>query len=370
MIFRHFADERTGGHSYLIASPTRREAALVNPDASRTHDYHQVLDELDLKLVRTLCTDATGPRAEAAAEVERRLMAAGAAVVRSVDRTALPSAGERLEIGDLRIEVVTPPRGHAGDVAYTVGPYTFAGSSVLIDWPGDEVTSEEPPEALFDASRPPTVAPTAIPGPCPIENHRASREGVCLERLILEDLHTSLAETRFTPKEARIVAHYVRMMEEGGFSPPSAAALSECLGDVDRTAVHVIIHNVRWKQIDLGRLPLVLAGQTSKWLRGLQTRPEFTSHEREFLAAYFALIEDLGHPPSGPDIVERLGRHRSVQWVRKRAHTIRRKQREFDMPELVLSRKPSAVPETSRPATTNARPSYPGGPSIEMQLGV
>jgi hypothetical protein len=108
---------------------------------------------------------------------------------------------------------------------------------------------------------------------------------------------------------------------------------------VDRTGVHVLVHNIRWKQIDAGRLPLVLAGQTSKWLRGLQTRPEFTAHECEFLGAYLRWMDEHDQPPSGPEIAEILGAGRSVQWVRKRAHTIRRKQREFDMPELILTRK-------------------------------
>ncbi len=132
---------------------------------------------------------------------------------------------------------------------------------------------------------------------------------------------------------------YVRYLEEHEFGSPSATDLSEKLGNVDRTAVHVLVHNIRWKQIDLDRLPMLLAGQTSKWLRGLQTQPEFTSHEREFLGVYLELVQANTEPPSGPQIAEALGADRSIQWVRKRAHTVRRKQRDFHQPILILARK-------------------------------
>ncbi|MEE3328560.1 MAG: hypothetical protein VX252_14575, partial [Myxococcota bacterium] len=153
---------------------------------------------------------------------------------------------------------------------------------------------------------------------------------------------------------------YLEFLEDNQFRHPAAAELSSLLGDVDRTAVHVLVHNIRWKQIDLGRLPVVLSGQTSKWLRELQTEPEFTDHEKEFLGAYLRLVERNDRPPSGPDVAGELLGERSVQWIRKRAHTIRRKQKEFNKPVLILSRKmpqPSTAQRylSSRRANPQAR---------------
>lgn len=340
MIFRHFEDEQRGGHSYLIASPTSREAAIVNPDMAMIGEYGTTLSELGLRLAYTLRTHRNCRCEEAARKLElitgaRRLSPSQAAGNVDVHDDAV--IGSKIHLGHLQIDVIAPPLGYSGDVAYRVAYYTFAGSSVLIDFHEAPATANGESSALLDQARA-CGSRRAIPD-APIENFRPSREGVCLERLILEDLHTSLAESRFTPKEKRVVTTYIRCLEDKAFEHPSATFLAEQLGDVDRTGVHVLVHNIRWKQIDAGRLPLVLAGQTSKWLRGLQTRPDFTSHECEFLTVYLRLVEEHERPPSGPEIAAALGGGRSVQWVRKRAHTIRRKQREFDMPELILSRK-------------------------------
>jgi hypothetical protein len=380
MIFRHFEDEQSG-HSYLIASPRERVAAIVNPTPEAIARYRVVLAELGLRLACTLRTERNNRCAKAAHTLEsltgaRPIAPTGAAG--HVDATDTVVAGNVLPLGDLRIEVVEPPPGYAGTLAYRISHYTFAGTSVLIDFHEAPTSANGEPAALLDQVR--SVSAPGVPEARtrPIENFRTSREGVCVERMILEDLHTSLAESRFTPKEERVVRTYIRTLEETGLDHPSAAALAERLGNVDRTGVHVLVHNIRWKQIDLNRLPLVLAGQTSKWLRGLQTRPEFTPHEREFLGAYLRLLDESGRPPSGPEIAAALGKRRSVQWVRKRAHTIRRKQREFGLPELVLSRKSPAQEapareESRRPArgafTHGARPGSDREQDLDLRYG-
>jgi hypothetical protein len=352
MIFRQFANQRTSSHSYLIASITSREAAIINPHEHDLERYFVTLAELDVRLRYTLETSTTvKSEAAAIALCERfgaqRLAPSAEGVAIAAGLVARP--GATVSVGDLEIEVIEPPMPNPSEVGYRTGIYTFVGQSVLIDYNESLIVPDGEPEALLDQARPQAApsepAPASAPRPAPIQSFRATREGVCLERLILEDLHTSLAEGRFTPKEERIVLTYIRFMEDKALSHPSASQLSALLEDVDRTAVHVLVHNIRWKQIDIDRLPLVLAGQTSKWLKGLQTKPEFTSHEKEFLASYLKLQERNGQPPSGPEIAAELGGGRSVQWVRKRAHTIRRKQREFEMPELVLKRKSSDAGE-------------------------
>jgi len=372
MIFRHFEDEQNGGHSYLIASRSSREAAIVNPTEGAIERYDETLTELGLRLVQTLRTERNTRCAKAAFALEseygaQRIAPLGAAG--HADASGAATIGHTIPLGELQIEVTSPPPGYSGSVAYRVSHYTFAGTSVLIDFheAGSERTLEEA-DAVLDQARPVSAPYAPEARTQPIENFRTTREGVCVERLILEDLHTSLAEARFTPKEDRVVRTYIRVMEENDFAHPSATLLAERLGDVDRTAVHVLVHNIRWKQIDLNRLPVVLAGQTSKWLRGLQTKPEFTDHEREFLKVYLRLVGQHDRAPTGPEIAAELGHGRSVQWVRKRAHTIRRKQREFKMPELILSRKSPAPP--TRGAFGSRSRSGPGqGVDLDMRYG-
>lgn len=367
MIFRHFEDEQNGAHSYLIASPASREAAIVNPNLATIGAYGTTLSELGLRLVYTLRTHRNCRCEEAARKLElitgaRRLSPANSAGHADLHDDAI--VGSVITLGDLKIGVIDPPRGYSGDVAYRVAWYTFAGSSVLIDFHEGPSANHDASSAVRDQPRVCSTKPATDTQTRPIENFRPSREGVCVERLILEDLHSSLADGLFTPKEKRVVTTYIRCLEEKAYEHPSAIHLAEQLGDVDRTGVHVLVHNIRWKQIDAGRLPLVLAGQTSKWLRGLQTRPEFTAHECEFLGAYLRWMDEHDEPPSGPEIAEALGGGRSVQWVRKRAHTIRRKQREFDMPQLLLSRKQGDPRDEAE-----AREAEPAGRNMRFEPG-
>jgi hypothetical protein len=343
MIFRHFADSRTGGHSYLIASSTTRQAAIVNPSIDALSQYTKVIDELGLQLVATFLTDAEEARAAGVQALLGRYGGqafAPAARPGSFDGFQVAQAGQSFSLGDIRVDFVAPPPGGAGRVAYQVPGYTFVGTSLTMDAAGIPAVNPRGDQPTCSSTGP-SVSPKRVGDPrlANLAQDRSSIGAIPIERLIMEDLQASLAESVLTPKEARVAEVYIETMKERGLKAPSAAEMATRLPDVDRTALHVIVHNIRWKQIDLGRLPLQLEGQTSKWLRGLQTKPEFTSHEQEFLRAYFQLLQQRNRPPSGPEISETLGTNRSVQWVRKRAHTIRGKQREFKMPELILARK-------------------------------
>jgi hypothetical protein len=365
MIFRHFTDENSGHHTYLIASCVSRQAAIVNPTDGNFEECLSTIAELNLRLEFTLETTYGEARATAARRLCERSGARRIAPpvvstehyagMGSIDIQAKVGAG--IALGELHIEVVETPRGEESDVTYQLGPYTFVGDFVLIDH-HESTGRPDGMEADFGQHDEAANVEAIRSQAPPIRSYRTTREGVGLKRLIMEDLHTSVAERRFTPKEERVVLTYLRFLEDNQFEHPSASQLSALLDNVDRTAVHVLVHNIRWKQIDRNRLPLVLDGQTSKWLKGLQTEPEFTAHEEEFLRAYLDLVERNDRPPSGPDIAESLG-GRSVQWVRKRAHTIRRKQRDFNQPLLILIRK---SPDQ------RAAQSFRSAPKVEYEL--
>jgi len=366
MIFRHFADERIGDHSYLIASPTSRDAAIVNPNFAAIDTYRETLDAFGLRLVCTLRTDRDARCDTAARRLENLFGAARVAPAHAAgqdEASIVATPGRVVSVGEIEVRVIAAPPGYSSDVAYQAAPYTFAGTSVLVDRMDGLRQPDGEPEAVSHDPRSAAAGGAADACCRQLEKHRASASDIRIEQAILLDLRTSLDESRFSPREARVVEAYIRAMEERGFEPPSAAEIAELFPGIDRSAVHLLVHNIRWKQIDLGRLPLLLAGQTSKWLRGLQTRPDFTSHEREFLQAYFRLLEEQKRPPSGPEIAETLGEGRSVQWVRKRAHTIRRKQREFEMPELILARK--GAPGAPRLRLRGSR-SYSADPGLHQ----
>jgi len=345
MIFRYFRDSHQNRNSYLIASPTSREAAIINPVEGCLSDYEAFLERRGLRLTHTFQTHAERQH-DRAAEVLRmrtsciRVAPSEALTVAKerlvpVDEIAKP--GSSFSLSNMKIEAIEPPSDSECEVAYRVCDYTLSPGRV---WIHDSVGRHTDNASTFESE-----GSNASHGDLHqvsnelVVNCRTTRLEVPVERLILEDLHTSLIESRFSPKEERVVRTYLEFLEDNKFTHPTAAQLSDLLKDVDRTAVHVLVHNIRWKQIDMARLPVVLAGQTSKWLRALQTEPQFTDHEKEFLSAYLRLVERNQRPPSGPDVASELSSDRSVQWIRKRAHTIRRKQKEFNQPVLILSRK-------------------------------
>ena len=362
MIFRQFASDGSDRRSYLVASLDTREAAIFNPVKEHLPRYLEALESLKLRLDCTLETTASEERCAGALALRERLGSRRIAPVISlafksgepVDLEA--KANEGIRLGDLCIEFTQPPTEDSCELAYVIGSYTFIDDGVLIDHPSNASSTEQGLETLFEHIRQHTPhSDSATPASdSPIRSYRTTRRDVSIATLTVEDLNIGLSEGRFTPKEARVIEAYIGYLENNDFEHPSAGQLSELLGDVDRTAVHVLVHNIRWKQIDMDRMPIVLAGQTSKWLKGLQTKPEFTSHEKEFLEVYLRLVEANRTPPSGPEIAEELG-GRSVQWVRKRAHTIRRKQRDFQQPVLLLNRK------NSQPARGEFRAETRGG---------
>jgi hypothetical protein len=341
MIFRHFADPDNKNHSYLIASAADRIAAIVNPISSEIAAYRSALDALGLRLVYTLETDAAARNGSAAHALREEFGSARVAHVsdqelRSMTGGAVDlnaTVAGSLQLGPMTLEFVAPPIDDDSLIAYRICCYEFRSDGVLT---GNNEAAAAHAGAQSEIARLPAASAHR---PSPLRKVCASRDGLSVERQILEDLHSSLIENRFTPKESRVTLAYIRYLEQHGFQAPTAETLSQVLGDVDRTAVHVLVHNIRWRQIRLGRLPLLLEGQTSKWLKGLQTEPSFTDHEKEFLQTYLELVAENRQPPSGPEIAQALSENRSVQWVRKRAHTIRRKQKEFSLPTLILTRK-------------------------------
>ncbi|MEE3328666.1 MAG: hypothetical protein VX252_15110 [Myxococcota bacterium] len=346
MIFRHFTDPAQNRNSYLVASTKTREAAIIDPLENCLSEYEALLDQRGLKLIYTFQTrnDRSGTRAGQTLRMRRassqvlpfQAVAFDSEATDVIDDRAKPGAS--FALGDLTVETIDPLTPGDCEVSFRVCDYVFSPNEIRILDMKNEANDSAPIPSLTPAEIGQATTQTPERHKL-ITNCRTTRDGIPVEMLILEDLHSSLIENSFSPKEARVVRTYIQFLEDNNFVHPAASQLASMLENVDRTAVHVLVHNIRWKQIEQGRLPVVLSGQTSKWLRELQTKPRFTDHEKEFLDAYLRLVERNQRPPSGPDVARELSGDRSVQWIRKRAHTIRRKQKEFNQPILILSRK-------------------------------
>ena len=56
MIFRQVFDNKSSTYTYLIASAKGREAVIIDPVIENVQSYIQLLNELDLKLVKVIDT--------------------------------------------------------------------------------------------------------------------------------------------------------------------------------------------------------------------------------------------------------------------------------------------------------------------------
>ena len=56
MIFKQLFDDKSSTYTYILASDKGREALIIDPVIEHTNKYLNVLDELDLKLVKVIDT--------------------------------------------------------------------------------------------------------------------------------------------------------------------------------------------------------------------------------------------------------------------------------------------------------------------------
>ena len=307
MIVHSFYNKRLRRYAHLVVCPETRAAAVIDPVSEDVDAYAEAARSSDARLAVALQTAARPADPVALRTLEDRFGAATRAPARHArqpETTGLVAVGDVFELGTLPVRVVsnTPPAGP--DVAYRIDDTLFTGWTLVR---GGISTRSGPVE---------------------------SDELVARAR---HDLGALLAARKLTGKETALAQTYLTLLERLG-RPPSARELSDASEGVDRGGVHVLIHGMRRKQVALGQVPILLHGQMHKWLKGLQDEPAYTAHERTFLAEYLRFVDETGRVPTGPEIQARLPEGTSIQWVRKRVHTIRRKQAAFGRAPLLMGR--------------------------------
>lgn len=307
MIARSFYNKPLRRYAHLVVCGETGAAAIIDPVAEDLALYAIAAEAAGARIVCGLQTAARPVDPRALAEFRARFDAGSKTPVGSFDEG---DANERVEVGHsfklgaLEIEIVanTPPAGP--DVAYRVGDTLFTGWAMVR---GGAVGEEGPIDSddLVDRAR--------------------------------RDLDAMRTARKLTPREAELADVYVALLDRLG-RPPSAQEIASEHSGADRGAVHVLIHGVRRKQIALGQVPMLLSGQMHKWLKGLRGEPDYTPNERLFLETYLAFVDANGRPPTGPEIQALLPERPTIQWVRKRVHTIRRKQAAFGQTPLQMGR--------------------------------
>ena len=138
MIFKQVFDTKTSTYTYLIASAKGREAAIIDPVLENVDEYIQLLNELDLKLVKVIDTHIHADHVTGASKLKQAtncttLMGehtpADAVEIKVKDN-------ELIKIDGLKIKSLYTP-GHTSDsYSFLLDNYLFSGDTLLINGTG------------------------------------------------------------------------------------------------------------------------------------------------------------------------------------------------------------------------------------------
>jgi len=134
MIFRQIFDNTSATYSYIIASRPGAEALIIDPVLDKVDHYIQIMNNLDLKLVKAVDTHIHADHITALGELEERTQCL--TVMGDHSKADVVSMkvkdGEKLEIDGVKLDVIYTP-GHTDD-SYSFGmeDRVFTGDTLLI----------------------------------------------------------------------------------------------------------------------------------------------------------------------------------------------------------------------------------------------
>jgi len=138
MIFKQVFDTKTSTYTYIIASAKGREAVIIDPVLENVDEYIQLLNELDLKLVKVIDTHIHADHVTGATKLKQAtncttLMGehtpADAVEIKVKDN-------ELIKIDGLKIKSLYTP-GHTSDsYSFLLDNYLFSGDTLLINGTG------------------------------------------------------------------------------------------------------------------------------------------------------------------------------------------------------------------------------------------
>lgn len=153
MIFRQLFDSVSGTYSYLIASRREAEALIIDPVLEKVDRYIQLLNELDLRLVKAVDTHLHADHVTGLGALRDRtrcVTVMGENTKADVVSMRLAD-GDRLDIEGISLDVVYTP-GHTDDsYSFTMGDRVFTGDTLLIRGTGRTDFQNGDPRAQYDS---------------------------------------------------------------------------------------------------------------------------------------------------------------------------------------------------------------------------
>ena len=138
MIFKQVFDKKSSTFTYLIASSEGREALIIDPVIENVDNYIQLLNELDLKLVKVIDTHIHADHVTGASKLKDKTKC----ITIMGDHTPADSVEikvkdeELIKLDQLELrEIYTP--GHTSDsFSFLMNNYLFSGDTLLINGTG------------------------------------------------------------------------------------------------------------------------------------------------------------------------------------------------------------------------------------------
>ena len=138
MIFKQIFDTKSSTYTYIIASAKGREAAIIDPVLENVDEYIQLLNELDLKLVKVIDTHIHADHVTGATKLKQ----ATNCITLMGEHTPADTVeikvkdNELIKIDGLKIKSLYTP-GHTSDsYSFLLDNYLFSGDTLLINGTG------------------------------------------------------------------------------------------------------------------------------------------------------------------------------------------------------------------------------------------
>jgi sulfur dioxygenase len=138
MLFHQLFDKNSSTYTYLIASAKGREALIIDPVLENIEQYINLLNELDLKLVKVIDTHIHADHITAASKLKKETNCT------TIMGEHTPSDAVEIKVKDndiiyvdkLEIKIIYTP-GHTKDsYSFLMDDYLFSGDTLLINGTG------------------------------------------------------------------------------------------------------------------------------------------------------------------------------------------------------------------------------------------
>jgi sulfur dioxygenase len=153
MIFRQFFDPKSSTYTYLIASRRGGEALIIDPVLDRVDRYLQLLEELDLKLVKAVDTHLHADHVTGLGALRDRTRCVTVMADQSkVDIVSIRvSDGDQMQIEGVSLDAIYTP-GHTDDsYSFAMQDRVFTGDTLLIRGTGRTDFQNGDPSAQYDS---------------------------------------------------------------------------------------------------------------------------------------------------------------------------------------------------------------------------